>query len=245
MPWWNFGVITQAIWPSEQKEIEYGGRKLVLMPMTRDNFASIHVEMSGLSSVEAMTLINRFLSALAWKCDEPAFCTGGWGGNPMPVPVQRHDRRLGYSPSSFYPEYLVEISDDKAKLAIALYREGLSLESIPYKFLSFFKILNIFWKDKTINNENLIITELRHYLYRIDNEEAIKRVTYISDKFGDAAQYLYKSGRCAVAHAYIDPIVDPDDISDSHRLSEDMCVVKCVAKNLIKEKFKIEQSIFT
>jgi len=50
----------------------------------------------------------------------------------------------------------------------------------------------------------------------------------------DVPRYLYASGRCAVAHAYADPLVDPDDISDLHRLSQDLYVIKAVAEHLIE-----------
>ncbi len=72
MSWLNCGVTTQAPWPKEKKEVKYGGHTFVLMPLTKDHSASIHIELRGISDVEGLTLINRFLSALGWKCDEPA-----------------------------------------------------------------------------------------------------------------------------------------------------------------------------
>jgi hypothetical protein len=66
----------------------------------------------------------------------------------------------------------------------------------------------------------------------------------LKKKQGDPADYLYKSGRCAVAHAFADPIVDPDDVTDLRRLSEDIWLMRNLTAYLIKSNFKIEQSIW-
>jgi hypothetical protein len=45
MSWLNCGVTTQAIWPKEKKEIKYGIHTLLLMPLTKEHSASIHIEL--------------------------------------------------------------------------------------------------------------------------------------------------------------------------------------------------------
>jgi hypothetical protein len=59
----------------------------------------------------------------------------------------------------------------------------------------------------------------------------------------DISKYLYESGRCAIAHAYADPIIDPDDVSDLRRLSEDLYIVKEIAEHLIDSELKVSRSI--
>jgi hypothetical protein len=151
MSWLNCGVTTQAIWPEKQKEVNYGYHTFVLMPLTKEHSASVHIELKGISSDQGLTIINRFLSALGWKCDEPAINHYGWSGSSKPVPVPRHKIPYGYSPSEVFPNKICEITDKKAQLAVAIYREARSIESVPFQFLSFFKILNIFWDDKKKN----------------------------------------------------------------------------------------------
>ena len=56
--------------------------------------------------------------------------------------------------------------------------------------------------------------------------------------------YLYKSGRCAVAHAFADPIVDPDDVAELRRLSDDIWLMRILTTHLIQKKFGIDQSIW-
>ena len=244
MSWLNCGVTTQAIWPMDKKEVKYGNHTFVLMPLTKEHSASIHLELRKIDDVQGLTLINRFLSALGWKCDEPAINHYGWSGNPNPVPVPRYSMPYGYSPSDVFPNEVYEITDKKAKLAVALYREARSLDSVPFQFLSYFKILNIFWNDKKKNGKNELVEGLRTSLPNLTENDCVKRIQEIKAKEGDPADYLYKSGRCAVAHAFADPIVDPDDVTDLRRLSEDIWLMRSLTAYLIEREFGIEQSIW-
>ena len=244
MGWLNCGVTTQATWPKEQQEVKYGDNIFVLMPLTQDNSASVHIQLKGFDSVEGMTLINRFLSALGWKDNQPAINHYGWSGNPIPVAVQKYKIPFGYSPSEYFPNEITEITDKKAKLALALFREGRSLNSVPFQFLSFFKILNIFWRDKYVDEEHELKVGLKNSLPYLTDRDSVKRIHEIKEEYGDPANYLYKSGRCAVAHAFADPIVDPDDLSDLHRLSKDLKLMEKLTAYLIEKKFDIKQSIW-
>jgi hypothetical protein len=232
------------MWPEKQREVKYGNHTFILMPPTKDHSASVHIELKGISVDEGVTLTDRFLSALAWKFDEPAINHYGWSGSPKPVPVSRYEIPYAYSPSEVFPNEVYEITDKKAKLALALYREARSLDSVPFQFLSYFKILNVFWNDKKKKNgKNDLVEGLRGSLPDLTEEDCIKRIKEIESKHGDAAEYLYKSGRCAVAHAFANPIVDPDDVRDLHRLSEDLWLMQNLTAHLIEKNFGIEQWI--
>jgi hypothetical protein len=239
MSWLNCGVTTQAEWPEKRKDVKYGDHTFVLLPPTKESSASIHIELKSINGVEEQTLINRFLSVLAWKCDQPAINHYGWSGSAEPMPVPKHRIPFGYSPFAHFPGEISEITDKKTKLAIALYREARSLDSVPFKFLSYFKILNIFWKD------NELVEGLRSALRAIENKDCKQRIEEIEKLNGDAASYLYKSGRCAVAHAHTNPIVDPDDVTDLHRLSKDLWLMQNLTAFLIEKEFKITQSIWS
>jgi hypothetical protein len=94
------------------------------------------------------------------------------------------------------------------------------------------------------NGKNELVEGLRASLPDLTEKDCIKRIKKIENKEGDAADYLYKSGRCAVAHAFADPIVDPDDVADLHRLSEDLLLMQNLTAHLIEKNFEIEQSIW-
>jgi hypothetical protein len=239
--WLNVGVSGEAAWPEQETKIVFGGHELVLRPATKDTEQSVHIALKGLSDVEALTLINRFLSILAWCDDQGMENLYGWSGNPIPVSVPRRSRSIGSSIA--FPFYRDMENDQKARLVLALYREARTINNIPFEFLSYFKILNMFWKDKSRNHKNELVEGLRNVLPRISNEEALKRIETLSKQHSDVAHYLYQSGRCAVAHAYSDPIVDPDDVSDLRRLSEDMWIIKAVAEFLIENELHLSRSM--
>jgi hypothetical protein len=157
--------------------------------------------------------------------------------------MSRHRIPCGGS-SPLFPNEVYEIADEKAKLAVALYRDARSLDSVPFQFLSYFKILNIFWNDKKRKRKNELVEGLRASLLNLTEEDCIKRIKEIESREGDVADYLYISGRCAVAHAFADPIVDPDVVTDLHRLSKDLWLMQKLAAYLIEKNFGIEQSIW-
>ena len=164
--WLNIGIKGGGCWPKQETSITFGGYDLILKPATKDTEQSVHINLGkGISDVDAMTLISRFLSILSW-CDDQGMelMDNGWAGNSIPVAVPR-GRIVG---SSFvFPFYRDVPENPKIKLALALYREGLSVNSIPFSFLSYFKIFNMFWKDKYKEGKNELIEGIRSMLPKV------------------------------------------------------------------------------
>jgi hypothetical protein len=243
--WLNVAVKGSASWPTEETTVVFQGKRLILKPATHDTEQSVHINLRGINGAEALTLINRFLSVLSWCDDQPMENRYGWSGNPIPVAVPRELRVVGAS--NTFPFCRLVEPDKKARLALALFREGRTVNSIPFEFLSYFKILNIFWKDRweTIadHRQNPMIEGIRATLPHLRGVIAVNRVCALGNTQLDVPKYLYESGRCAVAHAYADPIVDPDDVCDLRRLSEDMSIVKEVAEFLIETELGVSRSI--
>ena len=243
--WLNVAVKGSASWPTKESTVVFQGKRFILKPATHDTEQSVHINLRGINEADALTLINRFLSVLSWCDDQPMENRYGWSGNPIPVSVPRELRIVGAS--SAFPFGRIMEPDKKAKLALALFREGRSVNSIPFEFLSYFKILNIFWKDRwqIINDhrENPMIEGIRAALPHLRSVTAVNRVCALGDTQPDVPKYLYESGRCAVAHAYTDPIIDPDDICDLRRLSEDISIVKEIAEFLIVTELGVSRSI--
>jgi len=244
--WLNIGVEGFAIWPTKETKVSFGGHELLLRPATNQTEQSIHINLIGLSDVEALTLANRFLSVLSWCDGQGLKNLYGWSGNPVPVSVPKRTRPLGSS--YVFPFHRDIEPNPKALLALALYREGRSVDSTPFEFLSYFKILNIFWKDKFEIVKgvriNPLVEGIRNALPKIADEEVKKRVANLVSLNKDPAEYLYQSGRCAIAHAHSEPIVDPDDMSDLHRLSEDMRIVRTIAEHLIEGELNVRRTLF-
>jgi hypothetical protein len=59
------------------------------------------------------------------------------------------------------------------------------------------------------------------------------------DNFGD---YLYNQGRCAVAHAFEDDVIDPDISELLRRLEDDVWLIKGLAELMISQDLDIMAS---
>jgi hypothetical protein len=77
----------------------------------------------------------------------------GWSRTSVPVAVPKESRAVGSSIA--FPFYRNLEPDEKARLGLTLSREGRTVSSKSFAFLSYFKILNIFWNDKfvTVNGQ--------------------------------------------------------------------------------------------
>lgn len=87
-----------------------------------------------------------------------------------------------------------------------------------------------------------MVEGIRTSLQKVDDKDALKRIEELTAVgVSDVPQYLYESGRCAVAHAFSDPVVDPDDVTDLRRLSIDM--IRSIAEHLIEHELKVSRHI--
>jgi hypothetical protein len=132
-------------------------------------------------------------------------------------------------------DYLPSSDDPKVKLALAFYREALGVNSIPYQFLGFFKIINILFQTGS-EQEGWI----RRTLPKLTDHLALPRIEVLRRQHTDIPKYLYGSGRCAVAHAFAEPLVNPENPRDSERLVLDLPLVKALAAYLIEHEFGIK-----
>lgn len=248
--WFNVGIDGQGCWPREEATIKFGGHELLLKPATRNTEQSVHINLvkEKLSSEDAMTLVNRLLSVISW-CDGGSkgmdILDGGVSGTAIPVEISIRNRMIG---SSFvFPFYKEMEKNPKALLALALYREGLVSDSVPLRFLSFFKVLNIFYNDKTIRKKkqkphNQLIEGLKGLIPHVKCDMAKQRLQELSKQVSDIPVYLYKR-RCAIAHSFTNPTVDPDNVTESRDLSKDLWIVSSMVDYLIENKLGVSRSI--
>ena len=126
------------------------GLRTASEPETEDLLPSVAVPFEPpVTWEEAARVANRFLSAFAWMHGDTArveeAMTGG-GGFPTPIGKSPwHAKAVRFtSPShKLQLDHLQEGTDKKSWLGLAFYREALNLNSDPYRFLAFSKILNI------------------------------------------------------------------------------------------------------
>lgn len=231
----TFGIDTQIPWPAKEQVITFRGREFYLLPGSDKVARMIRVKTAtGFTQADADKAILEMLSALAWAEQGSAMTTyGNWCTAPLNVGKEP----VGIGGNGHF-DYLPDPAELKAKLALALYREGLSVNLTPYKFLSFFKVINTI-RNGPKNQMEWINANLQH----VTDSDAIKRISAIQSTSKDVANYLYGSGRCAIAHAFDqNTVVNPDDPADLSRLHEDLSVMRELARIVIERTFKVKSA---
>ena len=94
--------------------------------------------------------------------------------------------------------------------------------------MNFWKIVETAIKDKNTRWAWINAKALQLGLHR-------ERIEEIGKKNANIAEYLDYSGRCAIAHVFRDPIVNPDDYDDYIRISQDVRVVQDLARAAVEE----------
>ena len=115
-------------------------------------------------------------------------------------------------------------ADEIQKLALGLYREGITSNSSFYSFLSYFKIITIRYPNRK---------QVAGWIN--DNLEAVHVQPLTIDYSQDVGQYLYSSGRCALAHADWrrkmkgEQVVNPNNYADNMRIAKELPLIKELA----------------
>lgn len=239
MKWMNLAVQPGFSWPNCQVELEFEGRRLVLQPMTDELACTVSVfDHQGLSFEEGGSILCRFLSRLAWSRNGGVVELFFIGSNNPARPGSMGRGTYGTSgwaavqPWDYL--YLPVPRSAEAELALALYREGLSVNSVPFSFLSFFKILNIRFsagasqKDWINRNQKALWCN-----------SAVDRLKELQRSESDIGAYLYHQGRCAVAHANGSPVVNPDLYGDKRRLELDLPLIKEITAHFIEKELGV------
>lgn len=220
-----------AIGGDEEIYFPFEGRTFRWINGTPETKAIISVGVKELNDHrEEDESLNRLLSVLVWEHRHPIAKESGVGGMRRPIPLvwgPRMSFGLRVDPRYLFRETR-DYSEDRW-LALALFKEGVNSQSVFYKFLNFWKIVERAIKDGKNTRWawiNKKVTELGLHRERID--EIMKRNPNI-------AEYLDYSCRCAIAHVFSDPIINPDDHDDYVRISQDVIVVQDLARAAVEE----------
>lgn len=244
--WVVANLETGIPWPSKVVKFVFRGHALFLLPPTStplppgglsssaETYPAIAASLGpGMNFDDGMLLISHFLSSLAWV-ERHGARVEHWTGGNLPRPMGGRPRHPTYA-EEFYKPYLPDTTEQRARWALAFYREGLSLNHVAYQCLSFFKILNIFLptgvKQKAWINSHVA---------DVSDHESKQRIAAIQQQHGDVGEYLYSSGRCAIAHAGATPTADPEDPTDIRRLRDDLSLVRALAEDAIETEFGIK-----
>ena len=233
---WVVANIKQQIgWPTKITLVEFRNHKLLLLPEDDTLLSCIAIRKEKtLTDNEARIIISHYLSSLAWVEGRSIYVSGWTGGGPHPFRMAKSSS-ASVVRSTFHYKYLPDPTDDKIRLALALYREALSLNNVAYSFLSYYKIINLRF-TKGDDQKNWIDKNLKN----ITDKYAIKRRDELSKNEDSVSDYIYISCRCAIAHAGTEPTVNPENFDDEKRLNQDLPLIKNLAELMIENEFGIK-----
>ena len=232
--WFVMNVEPTSFWPSRESYVTYLGRELILRPAAGRSPSSVAMECDQTMKWDrASKLVRQFLSALSWMERMPIRDTGGAYGTSA-LRLER-DQQIEHAGPCWHADNLPEQLSKEARYALALYRDAWGLNSPAYQLLGFFKILNTKYR-KGREQTNWINATIP----LIKDGSATQRMVELRSQTTDIGDYLYRSGRCAVAHANLQPVVDPEDPREVVRLERDVVVVRALAEFLIENELGVK-----
>jgi hypothetical protein len=242
----HIGVDNQVTWPRGEMLVTFDRYHLVLLPKTRDHAQSVHVDLvaNNLTSQDAMTVINRFLSILAWCDDQFAIAGDWWWGNPNPVPVPKRDLAFTTAHEWVFERRIPD--SDEVRRALALYREARNAQQnfmVSYAVLNFVKVIEVRHPGK-----NPVKNWFR------DNFDLLRQGPQHKAEFDRFAEicgserpheYIHKACRVAVAHAGEKFASDPDVADELTRLHTAAEILRLFARHLIKTELGVSDSLYS
>jgi hypothetical protein len=240
----NMGVDNQVTWPRKETLVKFDRYTMVLLPKTREHVQSISFDLTAnkVSMEEATTVINRFLSVLAWCDDHFAVLQDGWAGNPMPVAVPR--RNLGFTTTDHWVFDRQIPKTDEARRALAIYREARNAEQnflVSYAVLSYYKIIEIRHPDP-----GDVTAWLKTNFGAASGDIPTEVLVRFNAERGTVApeDHINRAYRIAVAHAKPKKTQpsDPDCFNEVRRLHTAADVLRPLARYFIKHELGVSDS---
>jgi len=231
-PWQLDYVLDSSVAIGKEDEIyfPFEGRTFRWINGTADTKATIGIGVKNLDDHrEEDESLNRLLSVLVWEHRQPIVKESGVGGARRPLPLI-WGPRMSFG-LQVDPQYLFRDAGAYSEtrwLALALFKEGINSRSVFYAFLNFWKVLETAIKKKDARWAWVNAKAPKLALHA-------KRIQEIVATNPDVAEYLDYSGRCAIAHVFKDPIVNPDDYDDYVRISQDVRIVQDLARDAVTE----------
>lgn len=235
--WLTVAIREVVAWPDIEYFQDYDGFEFILLPETTTTPPAVAIELvPPLDFDTARAALRRFLSAYSWVENHAAIDDFGIGSG-YPGGVGKEEGPVRYCHQNFRIDYLPSTTAPKARLCLALYREALGLNNDAYRFLAFFKIVNVLHEGGRAQKKWINGT-----IPKLLGHRALERLAELKTTESDFGHYLYESGRCAVAHAFAQPVADPDDPADTERLSADLPIVQALAEHLIEFELGIKSA---
>jgi hypothetical protein len=239
----NVPVDVQIEWPRAQAAVAFGSWEIIAFPPSQDHDPSLHIELTGtrLSTVEAGSVLNQFLSIATWLEDKSAVLLPGWAANSVPCRPPRQTRAWPSSHFHTWGNAWRPVKDKSARRALAFYREAVNMQhfhSEPYAVLGFYKIFEFAFPDGVTCREKLE-QEVADLLNRNQiNMHELRAIGFDQNTPPEElALLLHKAGRQAVANANKAPTINPDNSDQQLQMFVAGSILRKAARLCVKSKF--------
>ena len=210
-----------------------------LLPVENEFCPMVAVECAEarITPDDGFRLLRQFISAIVWMKGQVAIIRGS-GGGTYPYRMQIPSERQPPGTMDIAPHFndLPEPEDERAILGLALYREAMEFENVAYKVFGFAKVFNVLYAEPDRQ-----IEWINNHINKIN--KGADRLKELQDQGVNVGKYLYGSCRCAVAHAFGDPIVNPDEPDDYKRLGRDLDLVRELSEIAIEKELGVKSAM--
>jgi len=242
----NLSVDTAVTWVKDPTLVEFGGHHFVMFPRTKGNTQSLSIDLTRarMGHDEARTLLNRFLSLLAWCDDQHAVLGDGWSGNPVPVPIQKNDKGGTVAGQWVFSRSIP--TDEEVLQRLAYYREGLNAQEaglVSYEVLSFFKVFEQRFNSRP-GEPNPTKVWIRDNFEAATSDLPSADVDEFNEARGreEVDKYIFGDCRVATAHASAKHPSDADASPEIHRLYAAASIIRALARHYLKTAYSLSDS---
>lgn len=190
----------------DEAMIRYGNRDIRWINGSRTMCPVAIVGSEDREGVAARHYLSEFLSILCFETRLPVVPVGSVVTARRAAPMIVQPRKLAdhLYPADLHLDIGRPLSGER-RLALALYRDGVSSRSPYYEFLNLYKILQIRLPGRRV------AAWINAHVD--DNVPSVVRVNELrAHGIADIAAYLYGNWRNAIAHVERAPRLDPDDL---------------------------------
>lgn len=239
--WLTAGVASSIPWPKSDIWLVYNSDDYIIRGTERNGKPSppgITIACDKDQIDFALGKVLRFTSILSWFKGGYVDVSGYiYGSHPITYGAQNVFSNIGLATDkSFNCNYLPIVDDESVRKSLAFWREGCRLMHVSdsYSFLSFYKVIESQFSDG--NQRAKWIKDNIDFLAG----DAAARVAELNALGLNVSEHIFKSGRCAIAHASLDgEIVDPDIPADRRAIYEDLDVIKGLASRYISNVLQV------
>ncbi len=234
--WVCLNIHPTIAWPVRPQRLVFAGYETWIVPLTIECCPGVAINCSqGINEEEAELLLYRLVSVISWREQTGISIIVRTGGN-LPHMMGRDNNSMISIRRGFDFTEIICPEEEGPRVALALMREARSLYHHAYSFLSFWKVLEWSFPNTKERSE-----WMQRQLLTLDGHGVSEaRASIPVTDPAAMAKHLFESGRGAVAHARVHPIINPDRPRDAARLFLELPIVRELAIRAIEEVFKID-----